>query len=138
MDFVQKNIYWVIAAVVSGVMFILPTITKLLSRTKEVGAAAAVHLINRRDAVIVDVREPNEFKTGRIPNSRNLTLDKIADGAKGLEKFKSKPILVVCQTGARSAQAVRNLEKQGFTEVVALAGGINAWQQAQMPVEKDA
>jgi len=86
----------------------------------------------------VDVREPNEFKTGRIPNSRNLTLDKIADGAKGLEKFKSKPILVVCQTGARSAQAVRNLEKQGFTEVVALAGGINAWQQAQMPVEKDA
>ena len=138
MDFVQKNIYWVIAAVVSGVMFLLPTITKLLSRTKEVGAAAAVHLINRRDAVIVDVREPNEFKTGRIPNSRNLTLDKIADGAKGLEKFKSKPILVVCQTGARSAQAVRNLEKQGFTEVVALAGGINAWQQAQMPVEKDA
>jgi rhodanese-related sulfurtransferase len=46
--------------------------------------------------------------------------------------------LVVCQTGARSAQAVRSLEKQGFTEVVALAGGLNAWQQAQMPVEKDA
>jgi rhodanese-related sulfurtransferase len=137
-DFVQKNIGWVIAAVVSGVMFLLPTITKLLSRTKEVGAAAAVHLINRRDALIVDVREPGEFNTGRIPNSRNVTLDKIAEGAKGLEKYKSKPILVVCQTGARSAQAVRSLEKQGFTEVVALAGGLNAWQQAQMPVEKDA
>ena len=138
MEFVQKNIWLIIAAIVSGIMFILPTITKLFSRGKEVGTAGAVHLINRRDAVIVDVREPNEFKAGRIPNARNVTLDKIEQGAKGLEKLKSKPILLVCQTGARSGQAVRALQKQGFTEVVALAGGMNAWQQAQMPVEKDA
>ncbi len=138
MEFVQKNIWLIIAAVVSGIVFILPTITKLFSRGKEVGTAGAVHLINRRDAVIIDVREPNEFKAGRIPNARNVTLAKIEEGAKGLEKFKSKPVLLVCQTGARSGQALRTLQKQGFTEVVALAGGMNAWQQAQMPVEKDA
>ena len=138
MEFVQKNIWLIIAAVVSGIVFILPTITKLFSRGKEVGTAGAVHLINRRDAVIVDVREPGEFKAGRIPNARNVTLAKIEEGAKGLEKFKSKPILLVCQTGARSGQALRALQKQGFTEAVALAGGMNAWQQAQMPVEKDA
>jgi rhodanese-related sulfurtransferase len=137
-EFVQKNIWLIIAAVVSGTLFILPTITKLFSRGKEVGTAGAVHLINRRDAVIVDVREPNEFKAGRIPNARNVTLAKIEEGAKGLEKLKSKPILLVCQTGARSGQALRTLQKQGFTDVVALAGGMNAWQQAQMPVEKDA
>jgi rhodanese-related sulfurtransferase len=136
-DFIQKNIWWVIAAIVSGTLFVLPTIQKLFSRTKEVGVAAAVSLINRRDAVIVDVREPGEFQSGHIPNARNMAVEKIGEGAKGLEKFKSKPILVVCQSGTRSGQAVRALQAQGFTEVVALAGGMSGWQQAQMPVEKE-
>jgi rhodanese-related sulfurtransferase len=137
-EFIQKNIWWVIAAIVSGIAFILPTISKLMARGKEVGVAAAVQLINRRDAAIVDVREPNEFAAGRIPNARNVTLSRIEEGAKELEKLKSKPILLVCQTGARSGQAVRTLQKKGFTDVVALAGGMNAWQQAQMPMEKGA
>ena len=138
MEFVQKNIYWIIAAVVSGIMFILPSITKLFSRSREVGVTAAVQLINRRDATIVDVREPDEFKSGRIPNARNVPLAKVVDGAKGLEKLKAKPILVVCQTGSRSGQAAGSLHKQGFADVVTLSGGMNAWQQAAMPVEKDA
>ena len=138
MEFVQKNIYWIIAAVVSGIMFILPSITKLFARGKEVGVTEAIQLINRRDAIIVDVREPDEFKSGRIPNARNVPLAKVVDGAKGLEKLKAKPILVVCQTGSRSGQAVGSLQKQGFADVVTLSGGMNAWQQAAMPVEKDA
>jgi rhodanese-related sulfurtransferase len=137
-EFVQNHIWWVIAAVVSGIMFILPFITKLFSRSVEVGVSAAIQLINRRDAHIVDVREPAEFKAGHIPNARNVPLAKIQEGAKGLEKFKAKPILLVCQTGARSGQAARVLKQQGFTEVVTLAGGMNAWQQAGMPLEKDA
>ena len=138
MEFVQKNIYWVIAAVVSGILFILPTITKLLSRGKEIGVTAAVQLINRRDATIVDVREPDEFKAGRIPNARNVPLAKVVDGAKGLEKLKAKPILVVCQTGSRSGQAAGSLQKQGFADVVTLSGGMEAWQKGGMPLEKDA
>jgi len=136
-EFIQKNIWWVIAAIVSGIAFILPTISKLMARGKEVGVSAAVQLINRRDAAIVDVREPNEFAAGRIPNARNVTLSRIEEGAKELEKLKAKPILLVCQTGTRSGQAVRSLQKKGFTDVVALAGGMNAWQQAQMPMEKE-
>jgi rhodanese-related sulfurtransferase len=137
-EFVQKNIWLIIIALVSGIMFVLPSLTKLFSRGKEVGVTAAVQLINRRDAIIVDVREPNEFSAGRIPNARNVTLAKIEEGAKGLEKFKAKPILLVCQTGSRSGQAASALQKQGFADVVALGGGMNAWQQAGMPVEKDA
>jgi rhodanese-related sulfurtransferase len=137
-EFVQKNIWLIIIAVVSGVMFVLPSITKLFARGKEVGVAAAVQLINRRDATIVDVREPAEFKAGHIPNARNVPLVKIEEGAKGLEKLKAKPILMVCQTGSRSGQAAGSLQKQGFTDVVTLSGGMSAWQQAGMPVEKDA
>lgn len=138
MEFIQKNVWLIIIAVVSGVMFILPSISKLFSRGKEVGVTAAIQLINRRDAIIVDVREPDEFKSGRIPNARNVPLAKVIDGAKGLEKLKAKPILVVCQTGSRSGQAAGSLQKQGFADVVTLSGGMNAWQQANMPQEKDA
>jgi rhodanese-related sulfurtransferase len=119
-------------------MFILPSITKLFARGKEVGVTEAIQLINRRDAIIVDVREPDEFKSGRIPNARNVPLAKVVDGAKGLEKLKAKPILVVCQTGSRSGQAAGSLQKQGFADVVTLSGGMEAWQKAGMPLEKDA
>lgn len=124
-------------AVASGALFIWPTIAKLFSRGREVGVAEAVQLINRKDAVIVDVREPNEFKTGRIPHARNIPVDRISERAKELEKLKTKPLLLVCQTGSRSAQACGTLLKDGFAQAVALSGGMAAWQQAGMPVEKD-
>lgn len=118
-------------------MFIWPSIAKLFSRTREVGVTEAVQLINRKDAVIVDVREPNEFKAGHIPNARNFPLAQIKERAKDLAKLKGKPLLLVCQTGARSAQACVDLQKDGFAEAVTLAGGMGAWQQAAMPLEKD-
>jgi rhodanese-related sulfurtransferase len=134
---VQKNIWLVMIAVASGALFIWPTIAKLFSRGREVGVAEAVQLINRQDAVIVDVREPNEFKGGRIPHARNIPVDRINERAKELEKLKTKPLLLVCQTGSRSAQACGALLKDGFAQAVALSGGMAAWQQAGMPVEKD-
>jgi rhodanese-related sulfurtransferase len=134
---VQKNIWLVMIAVASGALFIWPTIGKLFSRGREVGVVEAVHLINRKDAVIIDVREPNEFKGGHIPNARNLPVGQIKDRVKELEKLKSKPLLLVCQTGSRSAQACAGLLTGGFAQVVALSGGMAAWQQAGMPVEKD-
>lgn len=133
----QKNIWLVMIAVASGALFIWPTIGKLFSRGREVGVVEAVHLINRKDAVIIDVREPNEFKGGHIPNARNLPVGQIKDRVKELEKLKSKPLLLVCQTGSRSAQACAGLLTGGFAQVVALSGGMAAWQQAGMPVEKD-
>jgi rhodanese-related sulfurtransferase len=135
-DFIQKNVWLVMVAVASGVLFIWPTIAKLFSRIKEVGVTAAVQLINRQDAAVVDVREPNEYKAGHIPNARNIPLGQFENRSKDLEKLKSKPILVVCQSGGRSTQAGAKLQKQGYN-IVALAGGMAAWQQASMPVEKD-
>lgn len=136
-DFVQKNIWLVIITVMSGGMFIWPSIAKLFSRAREVGVTEAVQLINRKDAVIVDVREPNEFKAGHIPNARNFPLSQMKDRAKELAKLKGKPLLLVCQTGSRSAQACGDLQKDGFAEAVTLGGGMGAWQQAALPLEKD-
>jgi rhodanese-related sulfurtransferase len=135
-EFVQEQIWLVLIAVVSGLMFIGSMLTKLINRSKEVGVAQAVQLINRQDAAIVDVREPGEFKSGHIPNSRNIPLGDMGNRTKELEKLKGKPILLVCASGNRSASAAGNLRKTGFEQVVALAGGMGAWQQAGMPTEK--
>lgn len=136
MEFVQKNIIWVLAAVVSGLMFILPSITKRFSKVREVGVTEAVQLINRQDAVILDVREQGEFRSGHIPNARSIPLGDLGARAKDLEKFKSKPVLAVCASGNRSANALKELQKAGIEQVYSLAGGMQAWQQASMPVEK--
>lgn len=136
-QFVQQNIWLVLIAVVSGVMFLWPTVAKRFSRTREVGVVEAVQLINRQDAAILDVREPGEFKGGHIPNARNVPVGQIGERMKELEKLKNRPILVTCATGSRSTTACDALHKAGFEQVYALAGGMGAWQQAGMPAQKD-
>ncbi|MSQ60396.1 MAG: rhodanese-like domain-containing protein [Betaproteobacteria bacterium] len=123
-------------AVVSGALFIWPTISKRLSGAKHVSAFEAVQLINRKDAVVVDVREPAEFKSAHVANSRNIPFGELESKLKELEKFKDRPILLLCQAGNRSATATGTLKKAGFMDVAALAGGLAAWQQAGMPVSK--
>jgi rhodanese-related sulfurtransferase len=136
-EFIQKNIWLVMIAVVSGAMLIWPLIAKRFSATKEIGVADAVQLINRQDAVILDVREPAEFKSGHIPNARNIPAGQVGERLKELEKFKSRPILLTCASGSRSGDASSVLQKAGFAQVCSLAGGMGAWQQAGMPVAKD-
>jgi rhodanese-related sulfurtransferase len=136
-EFIQKNIWLVMIAVASGAMLIWPLIAKRFSAAKEVGVADAVQMINRKDAVILDVREPAEFKSGHIPNARNIPAGQVGERLKELEKFKSRPILLACASGTRSGSASSTLQKAGFAQVWSLAGGMGAWQQAGMPVAKD-
>jgi rhodanese-related sulfurtransferase len=136
-EFIQKNIWLVMIAVVSGAMLIWPLIAKRFSLVKEVGVADAVQLINRKDALVLDVREPAEFKSGHIPNARNIPSGQVEERLKELEKFKSRPILLACASGSRSGSVASTLQKAGFAQVCSLAGGMGAWQQAGMPVAKD-
>ena len=134
--FLQNNIFLVLVCVVSGIMLIWPMIQKALSGSKEVSVQQAVQLINRRDAVVVDVREASEFAAGHLPNARHIPVGEIDKRLKELDKFKQRPVVVVCQTGSRSATACGRLRKGGFPEVFNLKGGILGWQQASMPIEK--
>lgn len=136
MKFVQDNIWLFLVAVTSGILFIWPTIGRRLSGVAQVSTLEAVQLINRRDAVVIDVREDAEYKSARVAGSRLIPLKSLAGRLGELEKLKSKPILLICQTGSRSAQAAGTLKKAGFADVASLAGGLHAWQQAGMPIEK--
>ena len=102
----------------------------------EVNTAEALQLINHKNAFVLDVREPNEFKGGHVLNSRLIPLGKLKERMGELEKYKDQPIVVVCRSGNRSGTACFLLGKQGFSQVYTLAGGILAWQKAKLPLVK--
>ena len=95
-----------------------------------------MQLINHESAIIVDVCEPQEYKSGHIPNAINIPLGHLAGRVKELEKHKAKPILLSCRVGNRSGRGAAILRKHGFEKVYTLAGGFNAWERDNLPVEK--
>ena len=124
-------------AVVTGGMLIWPLVNRLLGAgAPQVGPTEAVQLINRRDALVLDVRDKAEFAAGHIPNARNIPLLELDGRLREIEKFKARPIVISCQSGARSAGVCGLLRKNGFGEVFSLRGGIGGWVEASLPVEK--
>ena len=136
MTFIQQNIWLFLIALTSGGVLVWPLISRKLSGATEVGPMEAVQLINRKDAVMVDLREPAEFGGGHAPNARNIPQSQLDKRVGELAKLKGRPVILVCQTGGRSHAVTAQLRKAGLGEVMVLSGGINAWQQANLPVEK--
>jgi rhodanese-related sulfurtransferase len=121
---------------VSGGMLVWPLVSRIMRPGHEVGPLEAVQLINRKDAVVIDVRNAADYKSGHITNARHLPEGEIDSRMKELEKVKAKPIIVSCARGNQSMAVANRLRKLGFAEVVSLRGGLAAWQQANMPLEK--
>lgn len=135
MDFIQNNIFLIAVAFVSGAMLIFPM---LRSRAggPTVGTTEATRLINREDAFLLDVREPEEYAKGHILGAKNIPLGQLESRIGELEKHKAKPVIVHCETGNRSGVGLAKLRAKGFERAANLAGGYAAWKQAGLPVEK--
>lgn len=123
---------------VGGLFFTLFLLVFTELRRKSLGVtsvepADAVQLINK-DAVVIDLRSAEAFARGHIVNARNVPYDELSAKNDVIDKFKSKPIVAVCDAGMTSGRAVNQLRKAGFEKVYGLRGGINAWQQASLPL----
>lgn len=101
-----------------------------------VTSAQATQLINREDAVVIDIREAGDFKAGHIAGARNIPQSKLESRLSELDKAKEKPVIVVCKHGQSSGIAVAKLVKAGFTRPLKLKGGILQWQSDGLPVVK--
>jgi rhodanese-related sulfurtransferase len=134
--FIIANWPLVLVFVVSGAMLLWPLVQRRWSSAREVGAVAATQLINRQNAVILDLREQNEFVAGRLPNALHIPLAQLAPRGQELAKFIGRPVIAYCDRGNRSRAAAAALAKLGFTEVFTLQGGLRAWSDAGMPLEK--
>ncbi len=133
MQFLQENWMLVALAVVSGAMLVWNFIGGSLSGVEQADTLKATRLYND-DALVLDVREDKEYTAGHIPKAKHIPLGQLAGRLQEIEKFKDKPILVTCRSGHRSARACGMLKKAGFETVYNQAGGILAWERANLPV----
>ena len=135
MEFIQKNIFLILIAFVSGAMLVWPLVRRGAGGPW-VSTLEATQLMNRSDALVIDVRDAAEYAKGHILGARNLPLAELGRRAGEFEKHKSKPVIVHCASGDRAGGAVALLRKNGFGNVHNLSGGFAAWQQAGLPIEK--
>jgi rhodanese-related sulfurtransferase len=136
LNFLIENWFLIVAALVSGGMLIYPLLVSG-SQGAAVSPAEAVQLVNREKGVLIDVSEPEEFAKGHAVGARNVPFGQI-EGHKQLPSNKALPLVLVCPTGARAGRAAGMLRKLGYEKARVLAGGLKAWREANLPVEKSA
>ena len=93
----------------------------------------ATQKMNEGNAVFLDVRDESEFKGGHLLNSHSMPVSKLAEHMHEIEKYRDKEVVVYCDNGMRSSRAISKLKKGGFTQLFSLAGGLVAWEKANLP-----
>jgi len=134
--FLEANWMLVVALLASGAMLIWPYAQRLISPVKNIGNLNVTHLINTRNAVLLDLREPAEFQGGRMPNAIHIPQAQLGNRGSELAKLVSRPVVIYGERGVRPGGAASTLAKLGFKEIYSLNGGFKAWKDAGLPVEK--
>jgi rhodanese-related sulfurtransferase len=134
--FLIDNWFLVLAAVLSGGLLLWPRLMAS-AQGAALSTAQAVQVINREKGVLIDVSEPEEFAKGHVAGARNIPFGQL-EGHKLLPSNKALPLVVLCPTGARAGRAAATLRKLGHEKAQPLSGGLNAWREAQLPVERTA
>ena len=136
-EFLSNNLLLVMLFLASGVMLVWPEIVKLSGGGgAEVGTLEATRLMNQGASLVLDIRDPKDFATGHLPRARNIPLKELPGRMGEIGKFKEKPVIVTDRSTTRAGSACRFLRREGFSNVFHLKGGVAAWQQASLPVEK--
>ena len=133
-SYVAANWYWILAAVASGSLLLWQQVKDGVPGSG-ITTAQAVQLINRERGVVIDVCEATEYAAGHVAGAKNVPLSELPK-AKGLPGNKKLPLVLVCTTGARATKAVAILKEAGFENVQALSGGLKAWREANLPIDK--
>lgn len=136
MKFVIENWYLLLTVIVTGSLLFWPMLRKT-AQGGTIDTAEAVRLINREKATLLDVGSPAEFAAGHPAGAKSVPFDGLATSS-DLPKNKALPVVVVSRNAARATKAVGILQKAGYEKARALAGGLTAWRDAQLPVEKSA
>jgi len=136
MSFFINNWMLELIIVLSGAMLLWPLVQGRFSNLKGVGTLQATQLINRNNAVLLDVREASEYAGGHLPNAVHIPVSELGSRGPELAKLSSRPVIAYCERGQRSRAAGTALSKLGFTDIYQLTGGFRAWKDAGLPVVK--
>ena len=132
-EFILNNIGYVALWVGSGALLLWPEISRLAGASSEIGTLDATRLMNQGSTLILDVRDGEAYASGHLPRARHIPLQELPQRMAEIGKYKDKPVILTSKGGNA---ALRSLKQAGFTTVYQLKGGLAAWQQASLPVEK--
>jgi rhodanese-related sulfurtransferase len=135
-EFLANNLALVALFLASGAMLFWPEIMKIAgSSAAEVGTLEATRLMNENRTLVLDVRDAKDFAEGHLPRARHIPFAELSKRVDEISKWKDRPVLVTAK-GVAAGAACRFLKSSGFENVVQLKGGIAAWKQASLPLEK--
>ena len=123
-----------VIALTSGIALMWPVLAQ--GAASGLSTAEAVQLINREKAVVIDVCEPEEYAQGHVAGAKNVPLAQLEAQLPKWVKSKTTPVVLLCQAGSRAARAAAQAQKMGYAQAQPLAGGLKAWREASLPVEK--
>lgn len=125
--------------VLSGLWLAIATALLAYLNSKLAGSLSphqAIALVNKDEGIVVDVREKKEFDKGHVVDAINIPMAKLAERAVELDKYKERTVIVMCQHGQQSGEAVKVLHTKGFAKVIKMGGGLSEWQAQNLPIVK--
>jgi rhodanese-related sulfurtransferase len=135
-EFIGNHIFLWGALVAVLILLIKAEIEHQGGKANQLNPMNATRMMNNEDALVLDVRETADFSKGHIKNAKNIPFSSFKDKVKDIAKYKNKAVLTYCATGAVSNRACKLLQKEGFTNVHNVAGGMNSWLEAKLPTTK--
>jgi rhodanese-related sulfurtransferase len=134
-EYISQHLTLVIATVVAALVALVFELRSRSLSATAISANTTIALQNK-GALILDVRSAEEFAGGHIVDAKNIELDKLSEQVESLKKWREKPVIVCCESGARSAQAAKLLKSLGFAQVANLQGGLASWRSDNLPLTK--
>lgn len=133
LEFIGNHLVLVTALMASFFLLVFTELKRKAMGITNLDPQDAVKLINA-DAAVIDLRPAEAFARGHIVGARNIPHDELDDELEKLKRFKSKPIVAVCDAGMTSAKIVTRLRREGIDNAYGIKGGINAWTEASLPL----
>ena len=96
----------------------------------------AINIANSEGGVFLDLREPGEYKAGHIVDALNIPAAKLSGRLAELDKYREKPVILVCKMGQHSGAVGKRLNAEGFAQVYRMSGGMMEWGNLQLPLVK--
>jgi len=136
-EFIANHLFLFSLLIALSALLIWNLFGDSVSGIKAVVPAEMTRLINHDNAIVIDIRPQEEFVNGHVINSINYPLADLESRKSELDKYKDKPLVLYCQTGAESSRVIRGFKNEGFSNIFVLKGGMQAWKNANMPVMRE-
>jgi rhodanese-related sulfurtransferase len=133
-EFISNHPYLSFGFIGVSIAVIANEVSRLTRGYTALTPAGLTQLVNRDNALLIDVSSIQDYEKGHIPGARHVAMSQFDPESKELTKVRELPVVIVCRTGQTSAAAAKRLTKAGFTKVHALDGGLRAWTEAQLPL----